>query len=93
MTQQRATHPLDNSKSGQGPEAGSSTTERLTEAAANVQEIADKVAERAREYGEKAQEAAKDFKPFVERSMKEQPVGTLAAAAVIGFVLGALWKR
>jgi ElaB/YqjD/DUF883 family membrane-anchored ribosome-binding protein len=58
-----------------------------------VQEIADKVAERAREYGEKAQEAAKDFKPFVERSMKEQPVGTLAAAAVIGFVLGALWKR
>jgi ElaB/YqjD/DUF883 family membrane-anchored ribosome-binding protein len=25
--------------------------------------------------------------------MKEQPMGTLAAAAVIGFALGALWKK
>ena len=53
----------------------------------------DKVTEQAREYGEKAQAAAKEFKPFVEKSMKEQPMTTLAGAAVIGFVLGALWKK
>jgi ElaB/YqjD/DUF883 family membrane-anchored ribosome-binding protein len=46
-----------------------------------------------RQYGEKAQQAAQEFKPFVEKSLKEQPMGTLAAAAAIGFVLGALWKK
>ena len=44
-------------------------------------------------YGEKAQEAVKQFKPYVEKSMKEQTMATLGVAAVIGFVLGALWKR
>ena len=51
------------------------------------------MAEQAREYGEKAQAAVKEFKPFVEKSLKEQPMTTLAGAAVIGFVLGALWKK
>ena len=59
----------------------------------NADEIAAKAAEHARVYGEKAQELAKNFKPYVEKSMKEQPMGTLAAAAVIGFALGALWKK
>jgi ElaB/YqjD/DUF883 family membrane-anchored ribosome-binding protein len=93
MPQQRADYPLDYSKSGERADASHGATERLTRAADSVQEIAGKVAEQAREYGEKAQEAAKDFKSFVEKSMKEKPMGTLAAAAVIGFVLGALWKR
>jgi ElaB/YqjD/DUF883 family membrane-anchored ribosome-binding protein len=51
------------------------------------------VAEQARQYGEKAQDAARQFKPFVERSLKDQPMATLAGAAIVGFVLGALWKR
>jgi ElaB/YqjD/DUF883 family membrane-anchored ribosome-binding protein len=51
------------------------------------------MAEQAREYGEKAQEAVSNFKPFVEKSMKGQPMATLGVAAVIGFVLGALWKK
>jgi ElaB/YqjD/DUF883 family membrane-anchored ribosome-binding protein len=46
-----------------------------------------------REYGEKAQKAVEDFKPFVEKSLKDQPMATLAVAAVIGFALGALWKK
>ena len=68
-------------------------TDRLRDAGASAQEMADKVAAQALEYGEKAQDAAKQFKPFVEKSLKEQPITTLAAAAVIGFVLGALWKK
>jgi ElaB/YqjD/DUF883 family membrane-anchored ribosome-binding protein len=51
------------------------------------------VGRQAREYGEEAQDAARQVRPFVERSLKDQPMVTLAAAAVIGFVLGALWKR
>jgi ElaB/YqjD/DUF883 family membrane-anchored ribosome-binding protein len=70
-----------------------SATDQLKSVADNAQEIAGKVTEQAREYGEKAQEAARNFKPFVEKSMKDQPMTTLAAAAAIGFALGALWKK
>ena len=55
--------------------------------------MVEKIARQAQEYGEKAQEAVRNFKPFVEKSMKQQPMSTLATAAVIGFVLGALWKK
>ena len=44
-------------------------------------------------YGGKAQEAAREFRPFVEKSMKEKPMQTLAGGAAIGFLLGAIWKR
>ena len=54
---------------------------------------AGRVAERAVEYGKKALHAVENFKPYVERSMKDQPMATLGIAAVIGFVLGALWKK
>ena len=65
----------------------------VTQSAEEAEEMAGKVAEQAREYGEKAQEAVKNFKPYVDKSMKEQPIATLGVAAVIGFVLGALWKK
>jgi ElaB/YqjD/DUF883 family membrane-anchored ribosome-binding protein len=68
-------------------------TDKLKGAGEGAQEMAGKVAEQAREYGDKAQDAARQIKPFVERSLKEQPMVTLAAVAVIGFVLGALWKK
>ena len=47
----------------------------------------------ARAYADKAQEAVKNVKPYVERSIKEQPMATLAVASVVGFLLGALWKK
>ena len=99
MTQQRAAYPLDYSK---GPnkspddrmrDLADNTTDRVKNLTDRAEEVAREAAEQARMYGEKAQEAAKNFKLFVEKSMKEQPMGTLAAAAVIGFALGAIWKR
>jgi ElaB/YqjD/DUF883 family membrane-anchored ribosome-binding protein len=99
MTQQKSDYPLDY---GQGTavdgkdrlrDMTDTATDRLKVAGGNAQEMAGKVAEQAREYGEKAQTAAKEFKPFVEKSLKDQPMTTLAGAAVIGFVLGALWKK
>ena len=45
------------------------------------------------EYGEKAQDAARNFQPFVKNSVMEYPMATLAVASLIGFVLGALWKK
>lgn len=99
MTQQRTDYPLDYSKSAaQRTLDGSRTTaeaaaEQFDDVAKRAQDIAGQVADQARDYGEKAQAAVKEFKPFVEKSMREQPMTTLAGAAAIGFVLGALWKR
>ena len=73
--------------------AHDATSDRLKDASDRVRDIASGVTEQARQYGEKAQDAARQFKPFVERSLKDQPMATLAGAAVIGFVLGALWKK
>jgi ElaB/YqjD/DUF883 family membrane-anchored ribosome-binding protein len=107
MTQQKADYPLDYSKTANGMHEASAADaprdsvrnmaegagDRLKSAADTAQEIAGRAAEQARNYGEKAQEAARNFKPYVENSMKEQPMATLAVAAIIGFALGALWKK
>ena len=93
MTQQRADYPLDYSKEGDKGRRHETGTEQVKDAAAQAQEVAGKVADQAREYGEKAQDAVRNFKPYVEKSMKERPMETLAVASVIGFVRGALWKK
>ena len=98
MTQQRAAYPLDSTaaqaKNGSRAETmADMAADRLENAAQSAQEIAGKVADQAKIYGEKAQEAAQNIRPYVEKSMKEQPMQTLAVASMIGFVLGALWKR
>jgi ElaB/YqjD/DUF883 family membrane-anchored ribosome-binding protein len=64
-------------------------TEQMKAAEESAQEMADK----AREYGEKAQEAVKEFKPLVEKSLRDQPMATLAGVTIVGFILGALWKK
>jgi ElaB/YqjD/DUF883 family membrane-anchored ribosome-binding protein len=63
--------------------------ERMADQAENV---ANRVSEQGREAGERVQEVAGNFKGAVDRSVKDQPMATLAIAAVLGFVLGALWK-
>jgi ElaB/YqjD/DUF883 family membrane-anchored ribosome-binding protein len=68
-------------------------TDYTKKAAENAQDMAGKVAGHAREYGEKAQEAARQAKPLVEKSLREQPLITLASVAAIGFLLGSLWKK
>jgi ElaB/YqjD/DUF883 family membrane-anchored ribosome-binding protein len=99
MTQQKAGYPLDYSKGNADAgkdrlrEMADVATDKVKDVTKSAEEMASKVAEQAREYGEKAQEAVRNFKPYVEKSMKDQPMATLGVAAVIGFVLGALWKK
>jgi ElaB/YqjD/DUF883 family membrane-anchored ribosome-binding protein len=99
MTQQGSGYPAQPAK-----QAGEKSADRLREmadtatdqvkgAADRAQELAGDVGQQARVYGEKAQDAVRQVKPFVEKSLKEQPMTTLAAIAAIGFVLGALWKK
>jgi ElaB/YqjD/DUF883 family membrane-anchored ribosome-binding protein len=92
MTQQRTGYPLDYTQgSADKARHDESTMDLVKDATAQAQDY--KVADQARQYGEKAQEAARNFKPYAEKSMRERPMEILAAASVIGFVLGALWKK
>lgn len=75
------------------PDMAEGTMQRVRDAAAGAQEFAGKLTDQARELGEKAQHAAGSFKPYLETSMQERPMATLAIACALGFVLGALWKK
>lgn len=60
--------------------------------AKQVEDAATAVAERGREASEQMQVVAGNFRDAFNKSMREQPLTTLAMAAGIAFVLGALWK-
>jgi ElaB/YqjD/DUF883 family membrane-anchored ribosome-binding protein len=70
--------------------------DKATDQFKNVADQAENIANRAMEHGrdaqERVQEVAGNFKGAVDRSVKDQPMATLAMAAAVGFVLGALWK-
>jgi ElaB/YqjD/DUF883 family membrane-anchored ribosome-binding protein len=68
-------------------------TEQLKSMADRASGAASRAAERGREAGERVQEVAGNFKGAVDKSIREQPMATLALAAIAGFILGALWKR
>jgi ElaB/YqjD/DUF883 family membrane-anchored ribosome-binding protein len=67
-------------------------TDQFGKAAYQAEQVANRVAEQGREAGERMQEVAGNFKGALDKSIKDQPMATLAMAAVVGFVLGALWK-
>jgi ElaB/YqjD/DUF883 family membrane-anchored ribosome-binding protein len=67
-------------------------TDQFGKAADQAGQMANRVAEQGREAVERMQEVAGNFKGAVDKSVKDQPMATLAAAAAVGFALGALWK-
>ncbi|HWE20848.1 MAG TPA: hypothetical protein VG758_27365 [Hyphomicrobiaceae bacterium] len=90
MTEQRASYSAGNDPP---KDTAETAADRIKEATENAQQLANKAAEQTRQFANRAQDAAGKVRPFVERSLKEQPMTTLAAAAAVAFVLGALWKR
>jgi len=67
-------------------------TDQFGKAADQAETMANRVTEQGREAGQRMQEVAGNMKGALDRSVKDQPTATLAMAAVVGFVLGALWK-
>lgn len=57
-----------------------------------AQNMVDHVASQASGATESMQEVAGNLKGAVDRSMTDQPMATVAMAAALGFVLGAIWK-
>ena len=65
-------------------DAAKNQMKRVGEQADNM---ANRVAEQGRAAGEGMQEVAGNMKTALDRSIKEQPMPTLAVAAIAGFVL------
>jgi len=81
---------------GSGSDQASNLKQKATDqfgrAADQAEEMANRVAEQGRQAAERMQDVAGNVKGAVSKSMKEQPMTTLVVAALVGFVLGALWK-
>ncbi len=73
-------------------EYASKAGEKLEEAYETADATVRSVAEHGREAGERVQEVAGNMKTAVDKSIKDQPMATLAVVGALGFVLGALWK-
>jgi ElaB/YqjD/DUF883 family membrane-anchored ribosome-binding protein len=67
-------------------------TDQFGKAVDQAERVASRVSEQGREAGERMQEVAGNFKGALDKSIKDQPMATLASVALVGFVLGALWK-
>jgi len=67
-------------------------TDQFGHAAERAEGMVNRVADQSREASERMQEMAGNFKGALDRSIKDQPISTLVVAALVGFVLGALWK-
>ena len=90
MTQQKA--GIDTAKDTLR-DIADATGEKFKETAASAQKMEGNVADQAREYGAQAQDLAGDVTKFLEKSVKENPMQTLAAIAALGFMIGAIWKK
>ena len=83
----------------QSTRPGSRTEDLVDKGAEQFKKVADRVegyasgaADQMREVSDRTGEVAGNLKKAVDKSVKDQPMATLAMAAAVGFVLGALWK-
>ena len=75
-----------------GSDLKDKAADQFSKAADQVEGAASRVAEQGREAGERMQEVAGNFKGALDKSIKDQPMSTLAGVAILGFILGAIWK-
>jgi ElaB/YqjD/DUF883 family membrane-anchored ribosome-binding protein len=75
---------------------GRNAADDLADKAANLAEKTgeqiERFAEQGRQATEQVQKVGENFMTAVDKSIKDQPLTTLAVAAGLGFVIGALWK-
>ena len=75
---------------GRSDDLKDKASEQFKKVADRVEGLASSTVDQFRDTG--AGEVAGNIKGAVDKSVKDQPMATLALAAVVGFVLGALWK-
>ena len=67
-------------------------SDQIDKVVQGTESAARSVAAHGRDAGERVQQVAGNFQTAIDKSVREQPLTTLAVAAALGFVLGALWK-
>ena len=83
---------LKDKATGEFEKMANKATDQFHKAADAVEDVAGRAAEQGRAAGQQVQEVAGNIKGAVDKSVKDQPMATLAVVAALGFVLGALWK-
>jgi ElaB/YqjD/DUF883 family membrane-anchored ribosome-binding protein len=76
--------------SGKASEIKDKATDQFKKVADRAEGLASDAVDKLRDSG--AGEVAGNIKGAVDKSVKDQPMATLALAAVVGFFLGAIWK-
>lgn len=87
-----STHDIKEKATDQFERIADKASDQFKNMADQAENVANRVGEQGREAAERVQEVAGNLKGAVDRSVKDQPMATLALVAVVGFVLGALWK-
>ena len=67
-------------------------SEQLGRTGESAESVAYDVTGQGREAGSRMKEVAANFKGALDKSVRDQPMATIATAVIVGFVLGALWK-
>ncbi|MEZ5816420.1 MAG: hypothetical protein R3D44_05000 [Hyphomicrobiaceae bacterium] len=89
---QRRAHPASDKLADKASEYAAMASEQIDDVVRSAEESARQMAEQGRKAGERVEQVATNFKSATEKSVRDQPMTTLAVAAAVGFVLGALWK-
>lgn len=103
MTQSMGTSQNDRGYQDRMSSAGAAIADKGSELAGKAGEQIDHVVDKAantaqslaqqgREASDRVNEVAGNMKTAVDKSLSDQPMTTLAVAAALGFVLGAVWK-
>lgn len=77
---------------GKASEYADKAGKQIDSALQSAESTARQVADAGREAGERVNEVAGHMKTAINKSLKDQPLTTLAMAVAAGFVAGALWK-
>jgi len=78
---------------GKAADLADKATKQFDSAIEGAEAAVRDLAGQGREAGERVGEVAGNLKTAIDKSLKDQPLTTLAMAAALGFVIGALWKR
>ena len=65
---------------------------KIDQAKSAASDLASDAMKKGREAGQQIDAVAGNLKGAVDKSIAEQPMATLAVAALAGFVIGAIWK-
>ncbi len=85
-------NPYSADYSKMGHDIRDKASEHMDRMANKVESVARGAYDRSGEVSDNMQQVAGNFKSAVDVSVRDQPMATLAVAAMFGFVLGAIWK-